>query len=348
MKRRALAVRVFLACLPVLLLVACRRSHSPEVIVYTSVDQVTAARIFDLFTSKTGVRVKAVYDTEAGKTTGLFRRLMTERHRPQADVFWNGEICRTIQLADAGVAADIRPLTPPDIPKRWVDPDGRWVAFSLRARVIVYNTNLIKRPADAPQSLDDLLKPEWRGKIAMANPLFGTTATHVAAMYETLGAEEAEKYLKALKANGLRLVEGNSVVRDVVARGETAAGLTDTDDVFAGLAEGMPIAFILPDQATRGTFVIPNSVIRVAGGPNPEAARTFIRFLLSREVERELAFARARQIPVRADVPRPDELRPFDKLRVLEVNYNRVADRLHRTEARMEAVFLAGDAAEEE
>jgi len=348
MKRSALAVRMFLACLPLVVVVACRRSESAEVIVYTSVDQVTAARVFDLFTSSTGIRVKAVYDTEAGKTTGLFRRLMAERDRPLADVFWNGEICRTIQLADAGVAADIRPLAPADIPRRWVDPEGRWVGFSLRARVIVYNTNLIKRPVDAPQGLDDLLKPEWGGKVVMANPLFGTTATHVAAMYETLGAEEAEKYLMALKANGLRLVEGNSVVRDVVARGEMAVGLTDTDDVFAGMAEGMPIAFILPDQTTRGTFVIPNSVMRVAGGPNPEAARKFIRFLLSREIERELAFARARQIPVRADVRRPDELMPFDKLRVLEVDYNRVAGRLHRTETRMEAIFLTGDAAEEE
>ena len=323
-------------------LAGCGPSPNAQVIVYTSVDQVEAARIFDLFTQNTGILVKPVYDTEAAKTTGLFRRLMAERNRPRADVFWNGEICRTIQLAEAGVADDISALVPPDIPKRWLDPHGRWAAFSLRARVIVYNTNLIHTPAAAPQGMDDLLKPEWRGKVVMANPLFGTAATHVAAMYVTLGHKAAEKYLTDLKANRVRLVEGNSVVRDIVARGEMPVGLTDTDDVFAGIENGMPIAFILPDQQTCGAFVIPNSVIRVAGGPNPETARRFISFLLSREVEEKLAFARARQIPVRDDVNRPQELKPLAGLRALEVDYPQVAQRMSETEKRIEAIFLLG------
>lgn len=339
MKQAASVIALLSACALFLILTACNSPDS-EVIVYTSVDQIEAQRIFQLFTQNTGILVKPVYDTEAGKTTGLFRRLMAERNHPQADVFWNSEICRTIQLAEAGVAENISALVPADIPKRWLDPQGRWAAFSLRARVIVYNTNLIKRSSAAPQTLDDLLKPEWRNKVVMANPLFGTTATHVAAMYETLGNDAAEKYLTRLKANGLRLVEGNSVVRDVVARGEIPVGLTDTDDVFAGIANGLPIAFILPDQKTRGTFVIPNSAIRVARGPNPETARKFIRFLLSREVEEKLAFARARQIPVRADINRPKELNPFADLRALEVDYSRVSKRMSETAKQMETIFL--------
>ncbi len=319
----------------------CQRegSEALEVIVYTSVDQEYATRVFDLFAEKTGVSVRAVFDTEAGKTTGLYRRLMAERRRPRADVFWNNEICRTIQIAEAGLAKDISDLVPQDLSKQWLDPDGCWAAFSLRARVIVYNTNLLK-PEDVPKSLQELAEEKWRGKVVMANPLFGTTASHMAALYLALGDEGAESFLLALKANDVRLVEGNSVVRDVVARGEMPLGLTDTDDVFAGIQDGMPIALALPDQDGIGTFTMPNSVAIIAGGPNPETARMFVQFLLTPEVEALLAHGRPRQIPVRAEVSRPPELTDLADLRPMDVDYRQVAARMPKTARDLERIFL--------
>lgn len=325
----------------VLLAAGCgaKRSGSAEVVVYTSVDQVYARQVFDRFAERSGVRVRPVFDTEAGKTTGLYRRLLAERRRPRADVFWNNEISRTIQLADQGLAADLSDLVPEDIPRRWLDSEGKWVSFSLRARVIVYNTNLLS-PEEAPKTLRQLTEERWRGKVAMANPLFGTTASHMAALYEVLGEESAETFLRDLKANEVWVVEGNSVVRDVVARGEVPVGLTDTDDVFAGIADGMPIALVLPDQAGLGTLVIPNSVMMVAGGPNQEAARRFVRFLLQPEVEELLAFSRARQLPVRSAVSRPEELVPLASVRAMDVDYRRVAERMPEVARRLEGIFL--------
>lgn len=323
----------------------CGARDEAEVVVYTSVDQVYAREVFQRFTQQTGVRVLAVFDTEAGKTTGLYRRLLAESRRPRADVFWNGELTRTIQLAQAGLAEDLSDLVPPDLPSRWVDEGGRWVAFSLRARVIVYNTELLS-PAQVPRTLRELTEERWRGKVVMANPLFGTTATHVAALYEALGEQAAEEFLRALKANEVRIVEGNSVVRDVVARGEVPVGLTDTDDVFAGMAEGLPIDLVLPDQSDRadgpalGTLLIPNSVMMVAGGPHPEAAREFVRFSLRPEVEELLAFSRARQLPARAQVPRPEALARLGSVRAMEVDYRRVAERMPEVARRVEALFL--------
>lgn len=311
-----------------------------QVVVYTSVDQVYADRLFRAFTNETGVRVLPVYDTEAGKTTGLYQRLLAERHHPTADVFWNNEICRTIQLADEGIGADLSGLVPDDLPRRWVDSAGRWAAFSLRARVIVYNTNLLDA-ANAPQSVLEFTDPKWRGKLAMANPLFGTTATHAAALYETLGEARAEAFFKDLKANDTRIVEGNSVVRDLVARGDVWAGLTDTDDVFSGMDEGMPIAQVVPDREGMGTLVIPNSVLLIAGGPHPTTGRQFARWILSAEAERLLAFERARQVPVRAAVDRPEVLKTLcDGARQMDVDYRAVAGRMTEVARRMEMIFL--------
>jgi len=337
-----LRTRVRLALAGALLAVpafaGCPGGKRPEVVVYTSVDQVYAQQVFDRFREQTGVRVRPVFDTEASKTTGLYNRLLAERRRPRADVFWNNEICRTVQLAEAGLAADLRDLVPPDIPRRWVDPTGRWVAFSLRARVIVYNTTLLKE-ADVPRTLQALTTEPWRGKVAMANPLFGTTASHAAALYEDLGDTHAEALFRALKANGVRLVDGNSVVRDVVARGEVPLGLTDTDDVFAGIQDGRPIGLVVPDQGGMGTFVIPNTAMLVAGGPNPDTARRFVRFLLEPQVEEMLAFGRPRQVPVRDDVNRPDDLKPFADLRAMDVDFSSVAARMPATARRLTDIF---------
>ena len=328
------------AVLILALLAGCGESdrNAAKVVVYTSVDQVYAERIIGEC-KETGLNVAAVFDAEANKTTGLFGRLMAERTQPRADVFWNGEACRTLQLVESGLAEDISDLVPENFPRKWIDPEGRWVAFSLRARVIVFNTNLVKRE-DVPRTLEELTRPEWKGKVAIAKPLFGTTATHMAALYEVLGEERAEQLLRALKANDVRVVEGNSVVRDVVARGEVPVGLTDTDDVFAGIEQGMDIDFVLPDQDGIGTLAIPNTVMILKGGPNPEGARLFVKFLLAPKVEEMLAFERARQIPVRDEILRPEELKRFVGIKSMDVDYAKVAARMPDAARRVEQIFL--------
>ena len=327
---------ILAACLA--LTTTCRSQRLKQVVVYTSVDQIYALQIFEQFTRDTGIQVRPVFDTEAGKTTGLYRRLLAEQLRPRADVFWNGEICRTLQLVDAGLAADLSEQVPNDLPQRWQDPQGRWAAFSLRARVIVFNTKHVK-PEDAPKTLHELTLPEWRGKVAIANPLFGTTATHVTALHLVWGDAKAGQWLQALKANDARIVEGNSVVRDVVARGEVLVGLTDTDDVFSGIENGMPIDFVLPDQDGIGTLVIPNSVLIVAGGPNPQPARRFVSYLLQPEVEQLLAEGRARQVPVRAHVPRPSDLARLAEIRAMVADYGAVANNVGKIVRQAEAIL---------
>ena len=84
--------------------------------------------------------VNAVYDTEETKSTGLANRLLAEKARPQADVFWSNEPVRTLVLKSRDVLAPYRSPNAKGIPAALVDPDGYWTGFSARMRVIVYNT----------------------------------------------------------------------------------------------------------------------------------------------------------------------------------------------------------------
>src|SRR5262249_13606626 len=149
------------------------------------------------FEKATGVAVHAVYDTEETKSTGVALRIVAERARPQADVFWANEPLRPVMLQQQGLLDAYQSPNANDIPARYRDPEGRWTGFAARARVIVYNTDQVK-PADAPKSVRDLIDPCWKGRAGLANPLFGTTTTQVAALFTLWGGAETRKFLDAV------------------------------------------------------------------------------------------------------------------------------------------------------
>lgn len=271
------------------MLAACR-PRGEAVIIYTSVDQLFSEPILDRFEEETGVEVRAVYDVEAAKTTGLVNRLIAEKSNPQADVFWNGEFAQTIALTEQGVLAPYHSPNAATSPSAYRDPNGYWTGFAGRARVILVNTDLVSENA-MPSSIHDFLDPAWpSGQLGIAYPLFGTTATQAAALYAHWGPVEGRAYFEALADRAIRVVDGNSVVRDMVADGRLAFGLTDTDDACTAVEDGAPVRIIVPDQGPdeMGTLVIPNTVALVSGGPNPEAGRRLIDYLLSEAVAQAL------------------------------------------------------------
>ena len=286
LKYSFLYLAIFCCLLPGL--AACTAQPAPTVVVYTSVDQPYAEPVFKAFEQQTGIRVLAVYDTEAAKTTGLVSRLSAESANPQADVFWSSEIAQTLWLQDQGLLAAYQSPVAADIPAGFRDPQGYWSGLGYRARVIIVNTTRVA-PEDYPHTLADLLDPKWgAGEVGLANPLFGTTATHAAALYASWGPQPALAFFQQLEIQGVRIVDGNSVVRDMVANGDLKLGLTDTDDANAAIQAGKPVVMIFPDQQGAGTLAIPNTVALVAGGPNPAQGQALVDYLLSPAVEAQL------------------------------------------------------------
>ena len=123
---------------------------SGEVVIYTSVDEIFARPVAEQFEQETGIRVRLVPDTEETKSTGLLNRLIAEKDRPVADVFWSGDPVRAAILKDKGVSAAYRPSTAAGLPARYSDPEHHWTGFSARARVLIYNT---QTEGSVPQQL---------------------------------------------------------------------------------------------------------------------------------------------------------------------------------------------------
>ncbi|HYN09796.1 MAG TPA: extracellular solute-binding protein [Vicinamibacterales bacterium] len=314
------------------------RPATPEVTVYVSTDRVFSEPVLREYERRTGVKVNAVYDTEETKSTGLANRLLAEQNRPQADVFWSNEPVRTLVLKSRGVLAPYRSPSAEGIPATLRDADGYWTGFSARIRVIAYNTKLVKAE-DAPRSVLDLAEPKWKGQVAIADPRFGSTSFHVAALYAVLGDEKADDFFRRLKANGVRIVGGNSVVRDMVVRGEVKVGLTDTDDVNVALELGQSIAMVLPDRDGLGVPVMPNMVSLIMNGPHPEEGKRFVDYVLSVDVERMLAQSEAVQIPLHAGVPGPKNLPAIESFRPMMVDYGVAARRVEDVTSRLASIL---------
>ena len=317
----------------VVALAAGCRDADRRVVVYCAQDQEFAEGVFADFTARTGLAVAPKFDTEANKSVSLAAELEREAGRPRCDVHWNNEILATIRLARRGVYEPYQSPSAAPFPDWTKAKDHTWQAFAARARVLIVNTNLVPE-ADRPKSLLDLTDPKWKGKVAIAKPQFGTTATQAACLFEVLGSDAAKAFYRGLKANDVRVVPGNKQAATGTAAGDFAVGLTDTDDALGELTAGKPVALVYPDAGGHpahprlGVLYIPNTVAVVKSGPNPVGAKQLVDDLLRPETEAKLATAGGFQIPlnpgVKADLPAA--LVPPGKVKAMAVDWERAAD----------------------
>jgi iron(III) transport system substrate-binding protein len=298
------------------------------VVVYSALDAEFSEPILKEFGSQSGVAVRPKFDVESTKTVGLTNELLQERGRPRCDVFWNNEILNTLRLEREGLLEPYRPAAAEAFPAMCRSPRGTWHGFAARARVLIVNKDLTAE-GGRPSSVLDLTDRRWWGKAGIAKPLFGTTATHAACLFSAWGDDLAKEFFGKLRKNEVQVLSGNKQVALSVGRGQLAFGLTDTDDALEELAQGRPVAIVYPDQGPEGigTLVIPNTVAIIKGGPNPEAARQLVDYLLSPGVETKLAAGPSGQVPLRKGLAVPDRLGLPKDFRQMEVDFVAAAAR---------------------
>lgn len=297
------------------LLPACSESNTQHsdagtVVLYTSADDQLARIVADAFTDETGIEVQILGDTEATKTTGLVARILAEQEHPVGDVWWSSEPMGTILLAEQGALEPgaMSQSIPDDWPIELVAADQSWAGFAQRARVIVYASD---RVDEAPTTMRALIESEWKNRVGIARPQFGTTRGHMALLHERWGGQHFEAWLRSLSDNGVRLYDGNMSVVRAIAMGEIDVGLTDTDDVYAGQHNGWSVDLAYeshdenPDATSMpslGATTIPNTVGVIRGAPNPENAERLAAYLLSGACERIIAQSASRNLPVDPEV----------------------------------------------
>lgn len=257
---------------------------------------------------------------KAGSNSEIANALLEEKANPQADIFVTTELFTIQSLARQDVFQAYRPANADQLPVELLGPDNLWTGLSLRARVIMYNTELVSAE-ELPTSILDLTNPKWKGQIAAAGSTNGSMQAQIAAMRQILGEEATTEWIKGLLTNKVTFFGGHTDVRKAVGAGEFKLGLVNHYYYHLQLAEDSKVGVIYPDQGEGQMGLITNatSVAIVKGGANTGAAQAFVDFLIS--AEGQALFAEQNyEYPNLPEVALREGVQPLDGFRRAKVD----------------------------
>jgi len=279
--------------------------------VYSGRSEALVAPLFTAFTEATGINV----DVRYGDTGELAALLLTEGDKSPADVYF----AQDAGALGAIASAELLTALPSDVTElvdaRFRSTSDQWVATSGRARVLVYNTELVPTP---PASLDELLDPQWKGKIGFA-PTNASWQSFVTALRLTRGEDSARAWLTGFAANDPQAYEKNGVVRDAVNAGEVAMGLINHYYLYELISKVGADKVVAKNQYFKDGEA--GSLINIAGvgvlraSSKQDAALAFVRYLLSTAgqsyfVTKTFEYPMTAGVAAFAELPSLDELNP--------------------------------------
>jgi iron(III) transport system substrate-binding protein len=310
-----------------------------RVVVYSALDREFSEPVLKAYAARANVELLPKFDVESTKTVGLTNLIVAEAAQPRCDLFWNNEILNTLRLKEKGLLAPFHPAHAGELPETFKAKDATWYGFAARARILIVNTKLVAA-ADRPKGIGDLLDPRWKGKIGIAKPLFGTTATHAACLFAVWGHEKATGFFHGLKSNDVQIFSGNKQVAMAVGSGQAAFGLTDTDDAMSEVEAGSPVTIVYPDREpdALGTLFIPNTLAIPKGAPHELEGCFLADDLLSPEVEATLATGPSAQIPLLTTTNVAARVETPKTVHAMKVDFEAAAKIWDRV-----AEFLAGE-----
>src|SRR5918996_223780 len=246
-----------------------------KVVVYGSMESDIFDGIRKSFEKKTGISI----DYWRASGASVLERVISERKagKPLYDVVINNAGPMEIMLAEGIFANYISPVSK-NYAKEFIHPQ---LGPSYRMSVvgILYNKSVLT-PETAPKSLDDLLKPEFKGKLAFPDPTRGAVAAMwPASLYKLMGKKRADNYLRSLGATRPVLVEGVLNGAERVTTGETPIAITYLKYVVIFGQKGAPMDYVRMDKMLghRHAVQLSNRAL------HPNAGKAFIDFFLDDE-----------------------------------------------------------------
>ena len=241
--------------------------------------------LLDQFSADTAIAV----DVRYGDSADLALLIDEEGASSPADVFLSQSPGATGYLDGADRLRKIAPSTLRNVDTRFRASDGRWIGISGRVRVLVYNTDLVKK-ADLPDSVLDLTKAKYRDEVALA-PSNGSFQDFVTAMREIEGEKVTRKWLAGMEANGASGYASNSAIVEAVARGEVPMGLVN--HYYAALAKdadpSVPIENHVFLNRDVGSVILVTSAAILDSTDDRALAERFVKYLLSESAQQHLA-----------------------------------------------------------
>jgi iron(III) transport system substrate-binding protein len=251
-------------------------------------------------------------------------QLIAEKENPKTDVWFGGTGDPHLQAAELGLSAEYRSPTLTQL-YPWAQAQAqqsnyRTVGVYLGPLGFAYNTELLqKKKLPVPRSWADLLKPEYKGEIQVANPASsGTAYTMIATLVQLMGEDKAFDYLKALHRNVGQYTRSGTGPIKAVARGETAVSISFVHDAPQEKMQGFPIATVTPSEGTGAEI---GSMSIVKGARNLEQAKKFYEWALTPAAQTFGAASKQYQLPSNKATPVDPNVPDFKTIRMINYDY---------------------------
>ncbi len=292
--------------------------------VYSGRNESLIGPILAQFTEDTGVEVEILY----GGTSAVANQILTEGANSPADVFIAQDGGALGALAAADMLAQLPEATLGRVvDSAFVSPDGVWTGLSGRARVLVYNPELLEEAGlELPESILDLTGEEWRGIVGWA-PTNASFVANVTAMRVLLGDCDAEDWLAGMIANGAQVYPKNTPIVQATIDGEIVAGLVNHYYLYRFLAEDPSVTATL--HFFPGGDV--GSLINIAGAAilessdQPELALQLVDYLLS-DAAQEYFAGKTFEYPLVEGVPPSVDIKPLADIEAPEIDLSDLDD----------------------
>lgn len=294
---------------------------APEVedsfVVYNASKEEEMVILLDRFENETGIHGETVR-LSAGEALG---RITVERENPKNGVWYGGGIDSYIQAKEEGLLEPYFSPTADTIPDEYKDPEGYYTGSYLTYLVIGYNKALLdEKGVAAPTSWKDLLDPAYEGQITMANPgSSGTAYTFLSTMCQLYGEEEGLEFMKKLNANIKSYEKSGSAPSRLAAQGEAMIAITYLHDVVSYQDQGfVDLIAVIPKEGTGYEI---GCVALIKNGPDPEASKKFIDFVLRPEnqvVQDEIGYCVGHTQP---DAPLSEQIKAMGEFKLIDYDF---------------------------
>ncbi len=230
-------------------------------------------------------------------------RVRSEAANPQADVWYGGPHTIFEQGVDLDLLQPYEPNWAASLPVGTTHPDNLYFAIYRATPVLVYNSNEVARD-EAPSTWEDLLQPQWTGRVVLREPpasgtmrtLFGMVISD--SIRRTGSPDEGFDWLRALDRQTKEYVPNPTFLFQKLARGEGVVSMWEITDILTLAQQGSPLAYKL---SASGTPFILDAIGIVNGAPHLEAARTFLDWVGTEEALM-LVLEKGYRLPARSDL----------------------------------------------
>ena len=282
------------------------------------------------FEKTTGIKV-AMTRKSSGET---FAQIKAEASNPKGDIWWGGTGDPHLQAAEEGLTQEYKsPMLAElnDWAVQQAEQSGyRTVGIYAGALGYGYNTDLLaQKNLPEPKCWADLVKPEYKGEVQIANPnSSGTAYTALATFVQLWGEDAAFDYLKKLHKNVNQYTKSGSAPIKAAGLGETTIGIVFQHDAVTQIVSGAPIKTVSPCEGT-GYEIGSMSIIKDAR--NLDSAKAWYDWALTPEAQALAIEAQAYQVPSNSNAKIPPEAPKLTEIKLIDYDFKKYGSSEERT-----------------